>query len=42
MKVKLVEAADGDQSDYESDYEDMSSLEDPTAPSRQEIKLEGG
>ena len=42
MKVKLVEAADGDQSDYESDYEDMSSLEDPTASSRQEIKLEGG
>ena len=42
MKVKLVEAAYGDQSDYESDYEDMSSLEDPTAPSRQEAKLEQG
>ena len=42
MKVKLVEAADGEQSDYESDYEDMSSLEDPMAPSRQEVKLEMG
>ena len=40
MKITIVEPADGEQSDYESDYEELSSLEDAEKPSRQEIKLE--
>ena len=34
MKINLVESADGEQSDYESDYEELSTLEDVDKPSR--------